>query len=285
MESLKQVQYASPSETLPAGIALASIGAEAVQLSEIDESSVASESETAVSDGDESSGVTESETALSVEEESRIKDMPSATSEKDKFDGKVPVDAKEESIDASDTPVDETYDEELLFSDEEDLEMDEEEIEVSEEEIENCEEEGSESAEEVEEEDPESEEEEIVESDDEETVESEEETVNFDSGMSDAEDTVADTVSVDSTLLQASIEKYGSVILELVTQVLPDEIENVPAMIEQFLGREEELIESLQVGFLLKLVSNEPLDFLIDCNITSFLIKEYGWRRISRRFL
>jgi len=70
-----------------------------------------------------------------------------------------------------------------------------------------------------------------------------------DASSEDEADTIAGSIeSIDSTELRASIEKYGPVITELVQEIMPDEIGNVNTMIEQFLGREEELVESLQVS-------------------------------------
>ena len=43
--------------------------------------------------------------------------------------------------------------------------------------------------------------------------------------------------------------EYLERVRELVSQVVPDEVDNVPAMMEQFAGREEELINTLQTMY------------------------------------
>ena len=90
-----------------------------------------------------------------------------------------------------------------------------------------------------------------IEDEDDENDEASESSSNASSDASsdDEADTIAGSiVNIDSTKLRASIEKYGPVITELVQEIMPDEIDNVNTMIAQFLGREEELVESLQVS-------------------------------------
>jgi hypothetical protein len=63
----------------------------------------------------------------------------------------------------------------------------------------------------------------------------------------DEADTLMDSASsFDSAYILASYEKYRPIVEELVRKVVPDEVDNIDAMMEQFIGKEHELVATLQ---------------------------------------
>jgi hypothetical protein len=52
--------------------------------------------------------------------------------------------------------------------------------------------------------------------------------------------------SLDSACIRESYEKYRPIIEDLVRRVMPGEIDNIDAMMEQFIGKEHELVETLK---------------------------------------
>lgn len=62
----------------------------------------------------------------------------------------------------------------------------------------------------------------------------------------EADTLVHSTMSLNTTDLNAGYEKYRPIVEDLVRQVVPDEINNVDTMMEQFIGRERELVRTLR---------------------------------------
>jgi hypothetical protein len=85
------------------------------------------------------------------------------------------------------------------------------------------------------------------------------------SSCDEADTLINSTASVNSADLREAYEKYRPIVESLVRQVVPDEIDNVDSMMEQFLGREAELVATLK-----KMVgSDEGSESIEECSEAS----------------